>query len=218
MLTVLVVEDHALVREGLLGAVKGLADKVTALGASDANEAIEVLEKTDVDLLLLDLMLPGTGGLKFLPVVRRRFPTVPVVVLSAKDDADTVAAVMRNGASGFVSKASSGMQLLDALRCVQNGEVFVSPAIRDAATRSEIAHQGGNRVGSRSPVAKYGLTPAQARVLELLIEGRGNRQMAELLGVSEGTVKIHVSAILKALKVTNRAEAVALMSKRAGRS
>jgi CheY-like chemotaxis protein len=118
MLKVLVVEDHALVREGLLATLCGLGAETQTIGVPDANEAIGVLEKEDVDMMILDLMLPGTKGQTFLPLVRRRFPTVPVVVLSALDDADTVSKVMKAGASGFVSKAGSSTELLDALRAV----------------------------------------------------------------------------------------------------
>ena len=95
MLNLLVVEDHALVREGLLATVKNLDDETQTFGVADANEAIGVLEKEDIDLMILDLVLPGTKGLTFLSVVRRRFPTAPVVILSALDDADAVSAIMK---------------------------------------------------------------------------------------------------------------------------
>ncbi len=207
---ILIVEDHALVREGLIATLKALGRGVRIIGVADATEASQVLEQEDIDLMLLDLMLPGTKGQTFLPVVRRRFPTVPVVVLSALDDADTVAGVMKNGASGFISKSASSEELLNGLQQVLAGDVYVHPDMRDAISRrsSTTAERG------RSVAQRYGLTAGQERVLEHLAEGTSNRQIAELLGLTEGTVKIHVSAIIKALKVTNRAEAALIASRK----
>ncbi|MBK9022096.1 MAG: response regulator transcription factor [Sulfuritalea sp.] len=209
MLNLLVVEDHALVREGLLATLKNLGEDTRTFGVPDANEAIGVLEKQDIDMMILDLMLPGTRGQTFLPVVRRRFPTVPVVVLSALDDADTVSRVMKAGASGFVSKAGSSTELLEALRAVLAGEVYLPAKLQELASRSGSAHGDGKSMAQR-----FGLTAAQSRVMDLLAEGRSNRQIGELLGLSEGTVKIHVSAIMKALGVSNRSEAALLASRK----
>jgi DNA-binding NarL/FixJ family response regulator len=209
MLNILVVEDHTLVREGLLAALASLASDAKVIGAADATEATVVLEQADIDLMLLDLMLPGTKGQTFLPLVRRRFPTVPVLILSALDDADTVARVMKAGAAGFVSKASSSTELIEASRAVLAGDVYLPAALRAAMNRSDASQVAGKPLAQR-----YGLTPAQARVLDVLVEGGSNRQIAELLGVTEGTVKIHVSAILRALGAGNRAEAALIASRK----
>jgi DNA-binding NarL/FixJ family response regulator len=202
-LRILVIEDHALVREGLLLALKALEEaEATAeiIGARDADEATHLLEANDdFDLALLDLMLPGTGGLAFLGVMRKRFPHVPVVILSALDDADTVLKAMRQGAAGFVSKASPTEVLLGALREVLAGEIWLPPEYRELT---------GKRKRARTVADRYGLTKSQARVLELLAEGKTNRDIAEMLGVTEGTVKIHVSAIFKSLGVNNRSQAL----------
>lgn len=209
MLKLLVVEDHALVREGLLATLKNLGAETQTFGVPDANEAIKVLETEDIDMMILDLMLPGTKGQTFLPVVRRRFPTVPVVILSALDDADTVTRVMKAGASGFVSKSGSSSELLEALRAVLSGEIYLPAKLRELTSRSETAHGEGKPLAQR-----FGLTAAQARVLELLTEGSSNRQIGELLGLTEGTVKIHVSAIMKAMGVSNRSEAALMASRK----
>ncbi|MDP2134784.1 MAG: response regulator transcription factor [Sulfuritalea sp.] len=209
MLNLLVVEDHALVREGLLAALKNLDAETRTFGVPDANEAINILESEDIDMMILDLMLPGTKGQTFLPLVRRRFPTVPVVVLSALDDADTVSRVMKAGASGFVSKSGSSAELLKALHAVLAGEIYLPPKLQELTNRSESAHGEGKSLAQR-----FGLTPAQTRVLELLADGRSNRQIGELLGLTEGTVKIHVSAIMKSMGVTNRSEAALLASRK----
>jgi DNA-binding NarL/FixJ family response regulator len=139
---ILVIEDHALVREGLLLALRALEDGATPaelFGAADAAEATQLLTAhDDYDLILLDLMLPGTGGMAFLGVIRKLHPQIPVVILSAQDDADTVMKAIRQGAAGFVSKASPTEVLLGALREVLTGEVWLPLEYREldeAATR-----------------------------------------------------------------------------------
>jgi len=200
---ILVIEDHALVREGLMLALQSLEtadDPTEVLGAKDAEEATQQLEHHDnFDLMVLDLMLPGTSGMAFLGVVRKRHPHIPVVILSAMDDIDTVTKAVRSGAAGFVSKASPTAILLGALREVLAGEVWVPPEYRELT---------GKRKRPRTVAERYGLTKSQARVLELLADGKTNREIGELLDVTEGTVKIHVSAIFKALGVTNRSQAL----------
>ncbi|MDP1527626.1 MAG: response regulator transcription factor [Rhodocyclaceae bacterium] len=200
---ILVIEDHALVREGLMLALQSLEtadDPAEVLGAKDAEDASQQLERDDnFDLMVLDLMLPGTSGMAFLGVVRKRHPHIPVVILSAMDDIDTVTKAIRSGAAGFVSKASPTATLLTALRDVLLGDVWVPPEYRELT---------GKRKRPRTVAERYGLTKSQARVLELLAEGKTNREIGALLDVTEGTVKIHVSAIFKALGVTNRSQAL----------
>jgi DNA-binding NarL/FixJ family response regulator len=200
---ILVIEDHALVREGLMLALKALEEKdspAEILGARDADEASRILEANDdFDLLLLDLMLPGTGGMAFLGVIRKRHPHIPVVILSAMDDADTVMKSIRQGAAGFVSKASPTDTLLGALREVLAGDIWLPAEYRELSSR---------RRRAKTVAERFGLTKSQARVLELLAEGKTNREIGEMLNVTEGTVKIHVSAIFKALGVGNRSQAL----------
>ena len=200
---ILVIEDHALVREGLLLALKGLEESgqpFEAVGAKDAEETTQILSGSPCfDLILLDLMLPGTGGAALLGVIQKRCPDVPVVILSAQDDVDTVTKLLRQGAAGFVSKASPTDMLIGALREVLAGEVWVPAEHRETI---------GKRRRPKSVAERFGLTKSQARVLELLAEGKTNRDIAELLEVTEGTVKIHVSAIFKALNVSNRSQAL----------
>lgn len=209
MIKILVIEDHALVREGLLQTLQGLEEEVVTLGAADADSGLEILTTyDDIDLILLDLMLPGTSGMALLGVLRKRYPTIPVVILSALDDSETVTRALRQGASGFVPKSSSTEAMMEALREVLAGDVYLPPKLREVAAR-------GAR--PRSVADRYGLTPGQMRVLELLTEGKTNRQIAEMLGVTEGTVKIHVSAIFKAMNVSNRSQALLLASKHRAR-
>lgn len=208
MLKLLVVEDHALVREGLLQTLQKLERDIVCHGVRDAEEAITLLEKEDAadyDLCLLDLMLPGLNGMGCLGVLRKRFPAIPVVIISALDDRNTIDRVMRAGASGFVSKSSPGEILLAALRHVLAGEIYVPISLQD-----EDASQRKRR-GHLSLAEEYNLTAAQMRVLEPLVQGKTNRQISELLGLTEGTVKVHVSAILKLLQVDNRSQAILLV-------
>ena len=192
---ILVVDDHELVRDGLMQTLHDLEDEVVCVGAADADAALQALQTQDYDLLLLDLMLPGINGMAFLGVLRKRFPALPVVILSALDDPDTVARAMRSGAAGFVPKCSSSEDLLSALRQVLAGASFVPQRLQDA--------QGGRSLGER-----YDITAGQMRVLELVSQGKTNREIGNLLGLTEGTVKGHVSAIFKALKVSNRSQAL----------
>lgn len=207
-MNILVIEDHALVRDGLCGALQALAGgtRVTAVGNLEA--AMEKLQSADFDLVTLDLMLPGTRGLTGLPVLRRRFPSVPVLVVSALDDAETVGKALAAGASGYVTKSAPVVDLLAAARAILSGGEWLPAEHHSLIERSRAAPPGESSLGRR-----YGLSPAQLRVLEVLAGGGSNRQIADVLGLSEGTVKIHVSAILKALGVSNRAEAVLIASR-----
>lgn len=203
----LIVEDHALVREGLLHTLKKLGRDVVCNGVQNAEEALALLEKEggDYGLCLLDLMLPGLNGMGCLGVLRKRFPTLPVVIISALDDRNTIERAMRAGASGFISKSSPGAVLLNALRTVLAGDIYVPKSFHD-----EIIMQG-KRSSNASLAEQYNLTTAQMRVLEPLVQGKTNRQISELLGLTEGTIKVHVSAILKALNVDNRSQALLLV-------
>lgn len=210
MVRILVVEDHALVREGLLQTLCKLAPEVVLRGAQDAEEALRLLEaEAEFDLALVDLMLPGMNGQSLLMVMRKRFPAVPVVIISALDDVETVGRALRQGASGFVPKSSSSQTLLDALRRVFEGEVFVPAHLQDkfGADRREERGKG------RSAAARFGLTTAQLRVLQLLTQGKSNREIGDLLGLTEGTVKIHASKIFKALNVSSRAQVLVAVNR-----
>lgn len=200
-----VIEDHALVREGLIQALQTLADAgeaVETAGAGSADEALQALgDDPDLDLILLDLMLPGTGGLALLGALRKRYPGVPVLVLSALDDTETVRRALRSGAAGFVSKASATETLLGAVREVLAGGRYVPPQLDEVLSKRSAGKP-------RDVRQRFGLTAAQMRVLELLVEGKTNREISEVIGVTEGTIKIHVSAIFKALQVSNRSQAM----------
>lgn len=202
MLKLLVIEDHALVREGLLQTLGGIARNTKTLGASDSEAALEQLEAhADIDLVLLDLMLPGLNGMSLLSVLRKRHPSIPVLIVSALEDGETIRKAMRNGASGFVTKSGNSQVLMDAVRKVLAGELYLPDKYSPEDEKTERE-------------AKVRLTPTQLKVLQLLADGYSNREIAELLGVAVGTVKLHLFSIYKALGVNSRAQALIAVKKR----
>lgn len=210
MIKLLVVEDHALVREGLVQTLRQLDEEVDILAVADGDSASAVLEKgQQFDLILLDIGLPGVDGLSCLRAFRHRFPSMPVVILSAYDDAHTVGKAMKCGAASFVPKTYSSDRLLAVLRQVLAGGVF-APEQNPAPPITFLP--GAAEKGDADP-ADFGLTDRQAEVLGLMAHGRSNRDIAALLGLSEGTVKIHLTAIFKALGVSSRTQAMVAIAR-----
>jgi len=211
MLKLLVVEDHVLVREGLVQTLRQLADEVSIFEAADCDCAGALLEKEqDFDLVLLDLGLPGVDGLTGLGIFRRRYPAIPVVIVSAYDDAHTVNRALKNGASGFVPKAYSSDRLLAALQEVLDGRIFTPEQMMPVNLGADLPH---TPIGGRAEPAEFGLTERQAEVLALMARGKSNREIAEHLGLTEGTVKIHITAIFKALGVSSRTQALVAVAR-----
>jgi len=200
-LRMLVVEDHALVREAMAQTLARLDATIACVEASDAETALRRLEEGGFDLAIVDLMLPDMNGFALLGVMAKRFPDVPAIVVSAMDDDASVRRAIKGGASGFVSKTRSGEELLRAVRVVLDGGVHTPDAPAPA-------RRGGGGVSEQ-----YGLTPAQTRVVEFLAQGRTNREIADALGLSEATVKVHMSAIFRALGVSSRAQALVVISR-----
>lgn len=213
MLRLLVIEDHALVREGLVRTLRKLGGEVVVAEAADCESGCALLgQGDDFDLVLLDLALPGVDGLTCLHLVRQRYPALPVVIVSAYDDTQTVKRALEAGAAGFVPKTCSGEGLLEALRKVLDGAIHVP---------EEMAPNNGAGLSVPRPetdvaLAGVRLTGRQSDVLRLVVQGRSNREIAELLGLSEGTVKIHLTAIFRALGVTSRTQALLAVTQRGG--
>jgi DNA-binding NarL/FixJ family response regulator len=207
MLRLLVVEDHALVRMGLVGLLGRIEKDVNVYEAANFEMALAVLDSEgDFDLLLLDLALPGIDGFAGLDILRRRYPAMPVVVVSAFDDASTINRVINLGASGFIPKAYSGEALLAAVSEVLAGNIF-RPQGQFAAARMDDAVPVPPHQGNVQP-EEIGLTTRQSQVLALMVRGLSNRDIAEQLELTEGTVKIHVTAIFKTLGVNSRTQAM----------
>ena len=206
----LVIEDHTLVREGLVNLLAQVEEGVVVADRPDFESALALLEDEDeVDLILLDLALPGIDGFAGLDILRRRYPAIPVVAVSAFDDRPTIARVMNLGASGFIPKSFSGEQLLAAVRRVLAGEIFRPQGAGKGGHLDDLVPlpPSGSGDAGVSP-AEFGLTERQAQVLALVARGLSNREIAGHLDLSEGTVKIHVTAILKTLGVASRTQAL----------
>jgi DNA-binding NarL/FixJ family response regulator len=204
---ILIVDDHALIRDALRGVLKELARDATVLEAANARQAMCLVEANpDLHLILLDLNLPDRDGFAVLADLRRRHATISLVVLSASDDRNSILRSIDLGALGFIPKSAPHEVIVNALRLVFSGGVYIPPealARTGAETReAELAAQ------RRMSPTDCGLTERQIQVLALLMEGKSNKAISRMLDVAEPTVKHHVTAVLKALNVTNRTEAV----------
>ena len=194
---ILLADDHALFREGVKQLFNHLDSEAQVLEASNGAEVMRLAQtQPDFDLVLLDLAMPGVDGFAGLAAFRAHAPSVPVVVLSGSEDPADVHAALEGGAAGFIPKSSASEVILGALRLVLSGGVYMPPGL--------LAGQSG--VVSKRQLEE--LTPRQREVLALMGQGKSNKEIGITLGLSEATVKQHVSAILKTLRVANRMQAV----------
>ncbi len=224
----LIADDHELFRDGLRLVLSELDPDLEVLEASTFDEALaRVEDPPGVDLVLLDLVMPGMTWNEGLAALKQRLGTVPVVVLTAAEDRRLVTDAVRLGASGFIPKTSSGKIMIGALRLVLSGGVYLPPALLEdgevatlrqalpigtdddaLAAANATAGATAGATAARSTAGSTALTPRQSEVLALMGLGNSNKEIARALDLSEGTVKLHVTAILKALKVHNRTGAV----------
>ena len=216
-LKVLVIDDHPLVQEGVSAALDSLADAVTVMAARDAEQGLATAaEHPDLDLVLLDLALPGMSGFNLIGKLHERLPSLPVVVLSALEEPENVRHAINAGAMGFVPKSAATRVLLDVLQQVLEGNVTVPLALQSSGPPISHALPGASaesQPGTEPDVAL--LTLRQLEVLSRVCQGKTNKQIATELGLSEKTVKAHVTAIFKVLGVVNRTQAV-LVARRVG--
>jgi DNA-binding NarL/FixJ family response regulator len=202
---VLLIDDHALFREGLKFLLRSLDAALEVDEAGDCTKALEHAAARTYDLVLLDLKMPGVAGLDALAALRDAIPAAPLVVLSGEDNPGVVRAAIERGAMGFIPKSSTPEVLIQALRLVLARGVYLPPAVLDAARAPEpVALQHG----TAGDIVLPGLTPRQMDVLRCVIQGKSNKVIARELDVSEGTVKAHLSSVLRALDARNRTEAV----------
>jgi DNA-binding NarL/FixJ family response regulator len=203
----LVVDDHALIREAMRGVLKELCGDGTVLEAASAGQASDLVRQhPDLALILLDLKLPDRDGIEVLGELREQYPAVSVVMLSAFNDRDNVVRALDNGALGFIPKTDSREVLLGALRLILAGGTYIPPEVLTPAAAA--AAPDKSEAHKRPSPAELGLTERQVEVLALMMQGKSNKLICRALDLAEPTVKNHVSAILKALDVTNRTEAV----------
>tara|TARA_R110002020_G_scaffold290928_4_gene506332 strand:+ start:3472 stop:4128 length:657 start_codon:yes stop_codon:yes gene_type:complete len=205
-LTFIIADDHPLFRGAMRQALEGIGDSIEILEAGDLVGArTKAAAHPEADLILLDLTMPGVSGLSGLIAFRAEFSSLPVVVVSATDDPPTMRRALELGASGFISKSASIDQIRQGVRTVLDGGIWTPPGVDLGSEHDpEIA----------SLIARLQtLTPQQGRVLGMLAEGLLNKQIAYELGVSEATIKAHVSAVLQKLGVDSRTQAVIHLSK-----
>ncbi len=223
---ILIADDHELFRDGLRLVLSNLGPDVTVVEAGTYDETLTLLRSggqdgTDaIGVVLLDLVMPGMRWAEGLAALKTTAPEVPVVILSASQDRRLVLETVRLGASGFIPKTSSSKVMLSALQLVLSGGIYLPPSLiatddpggnDDPATLLAAAH--AVPPNDAPPADAPLLTPRQREVLALLGQGKSNKEIARLLDLSEGTVKLHVTAILKSLNVSNRTGAVVAASR-----
>lgn len=208
----LLADDHSLVRDGLKHTLAGLAPKVEFLEAATASEVIDCLAgNASIDLVLLDLVMPGSNGFELLSRVCNGHPDLPVVILSGTADPAKMRKALDIGAAGFITKCATADVMRSALRLVLAGGIYVPPDMLQGGALSAPEDQ---RLAAAAESPGNGqqsvLTSRQREVLVRLGSGKSNKLIARELGLSENTVKIHVAAILRALGVENRTQAAVL--------
>jgi DNA-binding NarL/FixJ family response regulator len=200
---IIVADDHPLFREALKAAVGRLEPGTGFIEADSVAALLAAIEaEPDADLLLLDLNMPGAQGFNALAHVRGSRPGLPVAIVSADDDPQTIAAALRYGAQGFISKSTAAAQIGQAVEAVLAGEIYTPPGYHPP--RGLPSNDRDLLVARR--IAE--LTPQQFRVLGALCSGQLNKQIAYDLDVSEATVKAHVTAVMRKLGVATRTQAV----------
>jgi DNA-binding NarL/FixJ family response regulator len=224
---VLLVDDHPLILAALQTVIQGLGDDVTVVGAASAAEARDALKQdAGFDLMLLDLALGDADGFAVLTELRALYPALPIVVVSASDRTADVIRAIDLGAMGFVPKRSSNAVLTEALRMVMSGGLYVPPMLlgldpveaAEADTVPDVMRPAGAMPAAPAhqkvpaSLEAVGLTPRQSDVLALLLQGKPNKLIARELNLSVETVKDHVAAVLRALGVSTRTQAVLAVS------
>ena len=199
---VLVVDDHALVREGLRQVLKGLDEQIEVLDAPQCSRAFELAaQHPDLDLVLLDYHLPDMNGLDALDVFGKKHPELPIVMLSGSVNPKIMRLVLQKGAAGFLTKSGLSDELISAVRLVLAGGVYVPPELAGAA---DLESNENASAALESP--KF--TPRQEEVLYLLLDGRSNKEISQTLNLADETTKNHVTAVLRAFGVKTRIQAV----------
>jgi len=203
---VLLIDDHPLFREGLALLLQPLRTDLVTQQAGSVEEGLDRLQAGPAaDLVLIDLGLPGMNGLEGIALLRQRYPELPVVALSSADDRDTVLRAIDAGAMGFIPKSSTSAVLMAALQLILARGIYLPP----------VAFLGASGVAAAAPAAPervnpagLGLSPRQCDVLYLILQGKPAKLIERELGLSASTVKVHTSAVLRALNVTTRTQAV----------
>jgi two-component system nitrate/nitrite response regulator NarL len=202
---VLIIDDHALFRVGLQGLLEQRGIEVADAVASGI-EGIQRVEELKPDIVLLDLRMPDMGGLEVLQKLREKETAIPVVMLTTSNDEADLIKSLRSGAQGYLLKDMEPDELVGALRDIENGKNVVAQDLTDALAR--MVQGESNVADEEGPFSE--LTPREMEILCLLAEGQSNKLIARNLGISDGTVKLHVKAILRKLGIHSRVEAAVI--------
>ena len=202
-----VADDHPLFRDAILKVIKQHYPDSVVIESTDLSSTISDLDQNnETDLLLLDLHMPGSQDLFGLIMVREKFPSIPVAIISADDELDTINRAMGHGACGYIPKSCPPQMIHSAISAILEGEQWVPEVIRDSLTPIDSEEKDlATKIAT--------LTPQQYRVIYFLREGWLNKQIAYELGVTEATVKAHLTAIFRKLEISNRTQAVAMLGK-----
>ncbi|WP_040839364.1 response regulator [Thiothrix nivea] len=215
---ILIVDDHPIFREALGSLLERFYPGAAVFEVGSVEEAVGVLTQyVQFDLIMLDVFLPGDDGATGLALIREKTPQTPVVIMSGADDADIAHKLIEQGARGYIAKSAGAGEVKNALHLILAGEIYISPSLlagngnRIVVAPEDEAAAAEPEVDDLPGVAS--LTPRQQAVLRLMAKGLPNKSIARELHCSDGTVKLHVSAILRALHVRNRTEAVLAASR-----
>jgi DNA-binding NarL/FixJ family response regulator len=203
----LVVDDHPLVREGVASLMARIEDIDIVGEASTGEEAVRLVDDLQPNVVLMDLHMPGMGGIEATRTVSRRHPDIGIIVLSMLDDNDSVFAAVRAGARGYILKDAERGSLLRAIRSVAHGEALLG----DVIAARVLAHLGTSSIDTCTPTLDpdiHNLTPREVEILTLIARGCRNVELAERLFISERTVGNHISNIFRKLHVNDRAQAI----------
>ncbi len=201
---ILLIDDHHIFRDGLKLLLQQQNSGWIIHAAADTQEARQAIkDNADFDLILLDYNLPDGNGLDLLREIKSQIPATPIALLSAHEDPQLIQATLAAGASGFITKSSSSEVMLSALQLIFNGGIYVPPAILAQSFSSQ-------PVEVETINSDYHLTGRQLEVLQEMVKGLANKEIARELDMSPSTVKAHIAAILREFDVNNRTQAVAL--------
>jgi two-component system, NarL family, nitrate/nitrite response regulator NarL len=208
-LTILIADDHAMIRDGLRPFLKTLSDDMILLEASSLHEAIEQIKKYDgVNLAVLDLKMPGMEGFEGLKKFKKEFPSIATTILSSNFSKQEITLAMEIGAVGYFPKTMSGLSIVAAIKLILSGEPFLPSILLTSDASYDGNLESKNGFKNVTPISYEGLTARESEIFINLATGKSNKQIAGVLKIEEITVKIHLRNIYRKMGVKNRAQAV----------
>lgn len=204
---IILIDDHRHTHELVSLALANAEDMVLVAHGSNGAEALQLCEEHHPDLILLDVMMPVLDGIQTAQIIRQRFPTVKILVLSSFQDDESIHAMLRSGADGYVLKGALSADLANTIRAVQTGNQVFSPQVTEVLRHTPPSGIQTNQT--------FSLTEREIEVLRLMADGSNNNEIAAALFISVSTVKFHIANILHKMNVQTRAEAIVLAAKNA---